>query len=130
MLKKSKGTNNSDIFKKISELKVDCVVVGGVANGVLIQDIDTNAQTIELTQPLYLKPLATSVQKQPEVAEAKDTYDIHWVELQNIAKQEKIPQVSLFGIAVVEGKTLTWAFSELVKGFIQNSAQLEIKEAH
>jgi hypothetical protein len=41
---------------------------------------------------------------------------VHPIALQN----SEDTRGHIFGIAVVEGKTLTWAFSQLVIGFVEN----------
>ena len=128
-MSKSRRFNGFDKAEKLRKLQVDCIVLGGVAHGALIQDIAPGAQAFEMARPTHLKPLTHSAQTQPEAAVETDLYFIHWVELQNMAVEGRLPQASLFGIAVVKGKNLTWAFSELVKGFIQNDARQRVDEA-
>lgn len=100
---------------QVSPLVMDCIVVGGAANGVLLRRVDAAAQRIELSRPDYVKPLTSARQTAPEVARLKDVYNVHPISLRN-----DDGRTALFGIAVVDGQTLTWGFSELVKGFIEN----------
>jgi hypothetical protein len=95
---------------------VDCIVVGGCANGVLLKAIRPDASWIELARPEYIKPLASAFQAMPEVAHESDKYEVHPLSFTN-AKGER---PHLFCIAVVEGQSLTWAFSQLVIGYVEN----------
>ena len=45
---------------------MDCIVVGGVADGTLLRDVDMDAEYIELRRPEYIKPLAAP-DAQPDV---------------------------------------------------------------
>lgn len=96
---------------------MDCVVVGGAANGLILKEIRPDAQWIELARPDYIKPLASSFQNTPEVMHEKDVYEIHPLELHN-SDNPAVPNI--FGIAVVEGQSLTWAFSQIVTGFVND----------
>lgn len=96
---------------------MDCIVVGGCATGVLMRNVRTDAQWISLKRPDYIKPIAQSNQDVPEVRHEEDTYEVHVISLVNSAVPDR---GNVFGIAVVEGKSLTWAFSELVKGHVMN----------
>lgn len=95
---------------------MDCIVVGGVANGVLLKRIRMDAQWIELKRPEYIKPLE-SKDSDAEVVHEKDVYEIHALTLTNTNE----PGQHVFGIAVVEGQSLTWAYSQLVIGFVKNT---------
>ena len=93
---------------------MDCIVVGGPANGLILKKIRMDATWIELRRPEYIKPLASSFQDRPEIAHEKAKYEVHPLSLKN--SDEKRP--AIFGIAVVEGQSLTWAFTQLVTGFV------------
>ncbi len=95
---------------------VDCIVVGGCANGMLLKNVKSDAQFIELERPKYIKPLAHSLQAMPEVEVEKDTYEVHIIGLRN--SQEKTTR--LFALAVPPKETLSWGFSQLVIGFVEN----------
>jgi len=96
--------------------KMDVIVVGGCANGVLLRAIKTEARYIELARPDYIKPLASASQKNPEVVKETGVYEVHPIGLTN----SENGQTRVFGVAVIEGCSLTWAFSQLVIGFVQN----------
>lgn len=100
------------ITKKQVADGMDCVIVGGCAAGLVLPRIRMDAQWIELSRPEYIKPLERSTQTTPEIVNEKDNYEIHPIQLHNQPGHR-----SVFGIAVVEGRSLTWAFSELVKGY-------------
>lgn len=103
---------------------MDCIVVGGVAGGTLLRNIRQDAQHIQLARPDYVKPLASSRQENPEVVKEKDVYEVHPIQLVNSVAH----QPSIFGIAVVEGETLTWAFSQLVIGYVENETNKLVAE--
>jgi hypothetical protein len=98
---------------------MDCIVCGGPANGVLLKQIKQEAQWIELARPDYIRPLASAFQKHPEIVRTEAKYEIHPVGLRNSGEVE----THIFGIAVVEGESLTWAFSQLVIGYVENVTQ-------
>lgn len=97
---------------------MDCIVVGGPANGVLMRGVRQDASFIELSRPDYIKPLASAFQKHPEIMKTKAVYEVHPVGL-----TDSDGSAHLFGVAVVEGETLSWAFSQLVIGFVENVTQ-------
>lgn len=94
---------------------MDCIVVGGCANGVLLRNIRPDASFIRLSRPDYIKPLSSPHQDVPDVQNLEDDYEIHPIGLQDTGKKKPI----LFAIAVVKGKPLTWAFTQLVIGFVE-----------
>lgn len=98
---------------------MDCVVVGGCANGVILQKIRMDAQWIELQRPEYIKPIASAYESVPEVMSESDKYEIHAIQLTNTQDRTR----AVFGIAVVEGMKLTDAFSELVKSHVETVTQ-------
>lgn len=94
----------------------DCIVVGGCADGVLLKAIRMDAQRIELSRPEHIKPIANSLQVNPEIIHEKDQYIVHPIGFRN--DDDKRGQ--LFGIAVIEDQSLTWAFSQLVIAYVEN----------
>lgn len=94
---------------------MQAIVIGGAANGVIIPSMLIDATVIELGRPDYVKPLERSTQAQPDVEMEKDRYDVCTIFLSD-SENNPIP----FGICVLQGKPMVWAFSELVKGFAQN----------
>ena len=95
---------------------MDCIVVGGCANGLLLKKIRMDATWIELQRPDYIKPLASAFQENPDIMHESDKYEVHPISLKNSDQ----PRPAIFGIAVVEGESLTWAFTQLVTGFVEN----------
>ena len=103
------------------ESTMDCIVVGGCANGVLLRAIQADAQFIQLARPDYIKPLESAFQEHPEVAKESDQYEVHSIGLYNSEENPIMPRrAHVFGIAVVKGETLTWGFSQLVIGYVEN----------
>lgn len=100
----------------VLETGIDVIVVGGCANGTLLHNVRPDAQLFELRRPEHIKPLATSLQTNPEVAHEKDEYEMHPISLRNTKETGS----HIFGIAVIKGQSLTWAFSQLVIGFVAN----------
>jgi hypothetical protein len=94
---------------------MDCIIIGGCANGSVLLKIRMDAEWIELSRPEYIKPLEDSMQTIPEVVNESDIYEIHPVTLVNSDKHRAI-----FGIGVVEGMSLVDAFSQLVTGYTEN----------
>jgi len=97
---------------------MDTVIVGGCASGLVLPKVRMDAQWIELSRPDYLKPLEDAMQPFPEIVNESDHYEIHPVALHNGPGKRAV-----FGIAVVEGQSLTWAFSQLVKGYGESLIQ-------
>ncbi len=97
---------------------MDCIIVGGCANGSVLMKVRMDAQWIELKRPEYIKPLTDSMQTVPEIVNESDRYEIHPLTLINSNKHQAI-----FGIGVVEGMELTEAFSQIVTGYTENVTQ-------
>lgn len=56
---------------------VPCLIIGGVADGIVIPQMRSDADVILLQRPSHIKPLASSDQAQPEVAKEADRYRVH-----------------------------------------------------
>lgn len=95
---------------------LSCIVVGGCANGAFLPHVRLGAQRIALKRPSYIKPLASAVQKIPEIANEEDEYIVHPIGLQD----DGAAAPAVVGVAVVAGRSLTWAFKQLVAGYSQN----------
>lgn len=98
---------------------MDCIVVGGAADGTLLRDVDMTAEYIELSRPEYVKPLS-GLKDEPEVQHEKDVYEIHPIGLQDTERSQQ----TVFGIAVVSNQTLTWAFTQLMVAYIEQRTNL------
>ena len=96
---------------------MDCIVIGGCASGLLLREIKMDATWIELKRPDHIKPLKSAFQDMPEIMHESDKYEVHPISLVNSSMPGR---GHVFGIAVVEGKSLTWAFGELVKAHVEN----------
>jgi hypothetical protein len=108
----------------MKQTEMDCVVIGGCADGLLLRDLRVDAQMIELQRPDYIKPLASALQSNPEVIKQKDVYEVHPIGLRNTEESGPI----IFGIAVVADKSLTWAFSQLVISHVENTTNKLVNE--
>lgn len=95
---------------------MDCIVIGGCANSLILRNVRLDAEFIELDRPVGIKPLASSIQKIPEIVREKDTYEVHPISLVNDEKSG-----SILGIAIIRGRSLTWGFTELIKGYVLNA---------
>lgn len=95
---------------------MDCIVIGGCANGVLLKKIRQDASFIELKRPDYVKPLESSTQIAPDICHETDVYEVHPLGLYDAARR-----CNVFGLAVLKGKTLAWGFSQLVIGYTENT---------
>jgi hypothetical protein len=98
---------------------MDCIVVGGCANGVILHKIRMDAQWIELKRPDYIKPLPSAFATMPEVMHESDKYEIHAIQLVN----SETNSPAIFAIGVVDGMSLTDAFSELCKSHVEGVTQ-------
>lgn len=94
---------------------MQCVVIGGVAHGVVLPNLSTEAETIALQRPIYIKPLAYSKQEMPEVEKESSTYNINIFYLPD-DEGNTVP----FGLAIVEDQSPVWAMSRLVEGFARH----------
>ena len=103
---------------------MDVIVVGGCADGSLLNDVRMDAEFIELRRPDYVKPLASAAQAMPEIMHESDRYEVHVIGLQDSEAQAQ----TVFGIAVVEGRALTWGFTQLILSHIQLTTR-KLKEA-
>ena len=106
------------------QVAMDCVVVGGVADGIVIPVV-MGAERIELARPTYAKPLESSSQKDIDVAKESDIYIIHPI---NLVDDLDTAHSVVYGIAVVEGMQLTEAYAQIITGFIQNATQQLLEE--
>ena len=86
-----------------------CYIIGGCANGSLLPAVAIGAERIELKRPTYIKPLASALQKVPEIANESDIYCVHPIALTN-----DDGKLAVMSIAVLEGQSLEWGFKQLV----------------
>ena len=102
-----------------SEIMMDCLVVGGCADGVTMR-IMFGAQHIELGTPEYVKPLVSPDQKEPEIEKTKDTYNILTLHLPT-----RSGQVYPFALAIVEGRDPMWAAKQITTAYVMQSTELQ-----
>jgi hypothetical protein len=95
---------------------MQAIVIGGAANGMVIERMRVDAEIIELSRPEYIKPLAYSKQYTPDVKYECDKYHVCTIWL-GAGGPAMVP----FGLVIVEGMTVVQAYSELVKGFARNA---------
>lgn len=101
------------INRKRPDPTMQCIVVGGVANGVLIPSMRRDADIIELGRPTHAKPL-THKDADIEFAKETDVYEINIIYFPGKPGADVIP----FGLAIVQGQTPAWAMTQLVKAFV------------
>ena len=101
-----------------------CVVIGGCAHGTLIDRMHVDAERVELRRPEYVKPFTHSTQTTADVAHESDVYDIHTIMLAGDRKNN----YDTFALAVIEGQSLSWAFSQLVIGYLANETSKLLNE--
>lgn len=101
----------------------DAIVVGGPANGTLLNNVDPSRQFVQLGRNTHVKPVLHA-QQEPEAAREEAIYELHPIALQNTGQ----PAPHVFCIAVAEGVTLTEAFSILVRSFVQIELQKVVQE--
>ena len=103
---------------------MDCLVVGGIADGVLLRHVKLDASIIELGRPTYLKPLERPDQPQPEAERETQTYHVY---TQIMPNADNFPvQV---GIAVPEDQSLWEAFALLVVRYVQQVSREQMEQA-
>ena len=95
---------------------IDVVTVGGVAGGQVLRGVKADADFFLLRRPDYIKPIESSGQLNPDLAYDEQVYELHVLELTNSDQPNK-PHI--FGVAVVEGETLTSAFTDLVVAYVE-----------
>ena len=95
---------------------IECLVVGGVADGVYLRGVRADADIIRLSRPTYLKPLATPDQKNPEAAKEMEDYQVRTFLLDGPHGTDFI-----IGLAMPVNKSLAETFSLLVTKYVQQS---------
>ncbi len=107
------------VTQKQFEQGMDCIVIGGCADGTILQKIRMDAQFINLKRPDYIKPVETPDQAIPDVVNESDDYEVHAISLVNSDASPGRARHAVFGLAVVAGMSLTDAFSELCKSHVE-----------
>jgi hypothetical protein len=97
------------------------IVVGGVANGVLIHALQVGTELIELGRPTHAKPME-SPRADIEFAKETDRYHVNTFYLPG-----EYDRVLPFALITLEGKTASWAMTQLVKGFVLQATE-ELKK--
>lgn len=105
----------------LNQKDMDCLVVGGIADGVLLRNVRTDAGVIELGRPTHLKPLESSNQAQPEAAKETEVYQVYVQALPN--PRNEYVQV---GIAVPIDTSLWEAFGRMVVRYVQQTTREQI----
>ena len=104
-------------------LDVDCIVIGGVADGVLMQ-IKQGAQRIELSAPDYVKPLTSPGQQIPEVERMRSTYNIFYLGLPTLNGV-----IKPFAWAIHDSLSPAKAMKQLAVSYVKYSTE-NLKEAN
>lgn len=105
-------------------LDVDCIVIGGVADGVLMT-VKQGARIIELSAPDFVKPLTSPNQREPEIARTRTRYNIFYMGLPTINGVMKP-----FAWAIEEGKSPAWAAKQLAIAYVKYSTEKMKAEAN
>ena len=92
---------------------MECLVVGGVADGAYLRGVRADADVIQLSRPAYLKPLATPTQEQPEAAKETEDYQVRTFVLDG---PNNTPYV--IGLAMPIEQTLAETFSALLTAYM------------
>lgn len=103
---------------------MECVVIGGCADGSYLRNVRSDAGSIRLARPKRIKPLTSSTQKALEVETEHDVYDVHLFDIPGavVGNPEQRAR-RIIGVAVVEGKTMEWAFKQLVLSYLEKSVR-------
>ncbi len=103
---------------------VDCIVIGGVADGLTIRGVRANAEYIRLSRPTAVKPLQHSLQTEVDVERETDIYKVNVISLQ--AQPDETPR--LYGLCIVETETLSWGFERLLIHYAKTRVQRMMEE--
>ena len=101
-------------------LEVPCIVVGGAADGTLI-NVRLDAERIKLSTPSHAKPLASPNQKDVEIEEISDIYTVHPIGLQEPGEHPMM----VYAIAAPEGVTIGEAFQTLIQSHVLYTAEVD-----
>jgi len=95
---------------------IECLVIGGIADGVYLRNVRADADIIQLSRPTHVKPLATSEQKQPEIAKEMEAYRVYTLMLDG-----PNDSAQLLGFAIPIDISLAQAFSRIVVSYVKQS---------
>lgn len=109
--------------QEILDLEVDCLVVGGVADGVLMR-VKYGAEIIELGRPTHVKPLTSPYQTEFETEKESDVYTISIIHLPT-----ETGQIYPFSIAVVQGHSPAWAAKQLSIAYVAHATEIQRRKA-
>ena len=109
-------------------MTMPCIVVGGVADGVFLPEVDAEAEIIELSRPEYVKPLMTPGQEQPEVEKESGLYEVHPLGIAQDVVNYGEARYTVYGIAVPEGTSLDDAIGILFTSYVQLRTNEEIAQ--
>jgi hypothetical protein len=119
----SRGNNGTitPINRKAPDVTMQGIVIGGVANGVLIKSLKVGTELIELGRPTHAKPME-SPHADIEFAKETDRYCVNTFFLPG-----EYDRILPFALVTLEGKTPSWAMTQLVKGFVLQATE-ELKK--
>ena len=104
------------------DLMVDCIVIGGAADGVLLQ-IRYGATRVMLGRETHAKPVVSPL-AEVEMAKVSDIYDVFYMDLPTVGKKSK-----MFAWAIIEGQSPMWAARQLSVAYVKYSTQRLITDA-
>jgi hypothetical protein len=102
-----------------TEMMMDCLVIGGVADGVRMR-ILFGAETVELGQPTHAKVIdKPDFEADIEFEKKKDVYNILTLHLPTATGQ-----VYPFALAIVDGHDPMWAAKQIMTAYVMQSTEL------
>lgn len=97
---------------------IQAVVIGGAADGLVLDKIRSDAEIFELERPKHLKPLVHSKQDTPEAEIESSTYQLHV-----IAFRDTDGKPVEFGLATEISMALLQGLQQLIGAYVKNAAQ-------
>ena len=97
---------------------IDCLVVGGIADGAFLRGMRADANIIQLSRPTHLKPLATPDQQNPEAAKETEDYRVMTLMLDGPDDSNYI-----LGIAIPVTSSMAEAFGTIVVKYVKQTLE-------
>ena len=100
---------------------IDVLIIGGVADGQLLQGVRNNATLFELSRPNHIKPVMSMDDETPT---EKGVYALHVIRIRNTGENGE----RQMGIGLPEGVPLSLGFSDLVKAYVRDFTRRAIDD--
>ena len=108
--------------EEIDDFEADCLVIGGVADGVLMR-VKYGAERIMLGRPTHAKPLESPYQKDFEMAKETDEYVISRLHMPTSSNQ-----LYPFLLAIVADQSPAWAAKQLAVAYVKYSTMRMVQQ--